>query len=356
MSSRMRLRGATRPLAARAAAGGFALAVALTACGGSGDQGEQSGADAAHTVQSAYQKTTSAGSVKVSLEGSQQSKKSSSGQGNGGQGGKSQQNQQGQQGQQGQQISGRASLNFADNASSAELHAPGRDNSKTRTIDNIRYQKVTKQQRAQVPGKKPWIKVNVQRLAKQQYGKGAKKMRDNPPIDPAGMLAYLPGVTSAQQSGTDTVRGSDATHYKAKVNLKKAAKGQGPEIAQRFQQLKQQLGKRPLSLHVWLDGQDRVRKLKTTLPTAQQQGSSGGLLLTEEFYDYGASVDVQAPPQGKTAGMTKQIIKQQKMRQQMQRMQRQQQQQRMQQQKQKLQKQQKQKLQKQQKQQQGSSK
>lgn len=303
MFSPRRLSGAPSSLTARAAAGCLVLAAGLTACGGSGEQG---GSGALQSVQGAYDKTTSAGTVKIELTGSQQS-----GQTSGGQQGK---------------ITGQAALDFAQNASSTMVDATGPTASETRTIDDILYRKVPEPQRASVPGKKPWIKVDLAQIAKAQYGKQAGAMLDNPPSDPAGMLGYLQGVTKAQESGTSTIRGTETTHYSAKVDLKKAAEGQGPQIEQRLQQLKQQLGSRPLDLQVWLDEQDRIRRLQTTLPSAQP-GASGGLVLTEEFYDYGASVQVNPPAKGDTADVTQQILQQQKMREQMQRMQQQQQQQ-----------------------------
>lgn len=320
MFSRMRPGGAPCPLVAKVAAGGLALAAGLTACGGSsGGEGGQGGSGAAQAVRAAYEKTTSADTVTVALQGKQQPAKKSG----------KQQGQQGQQqGQQGKQasLSGEAVLNFADNASATTVNAPGQGgDSETRKIDNVVYQKVSKQQRAQVPGKKPWVKYDLQKINTSLYGDRAKAMLDNPPTDPGGMLTYLRGVTTAQESGNAEIRGAKTTHYKAKVDLKKAGKGQGPQVQQSLQQLGQQLGKRPLSLQVWLDEQDRVRRLKATLPASQP--GAGGLVLTEEFYDYGQSVEVEAPSESKTASMTDKIIQQQKMRQQMQKQQQQQQQQ-----------------------------
>lgn len=307
MFSRMRPLGAQSPSAARVGVGAVALTVGLTACGGggSGEQDNQSGSAAA--VRAAYKKTISAETVHVALTGRQQSTQSPS-------------QQQGQR----STLSGQAALDFANDASSTKVNAPGpTGDTETRTIENTLYRKIPKQQRAQVPGKKPWIKINLKTVWQQQYGNRAKQMLDNPPSDPIGMLSYLRGVTKAQESGNAQVRGTQTTHYKAKVDLKQAAKGQGPQVEQRMQQLGKQLGGRPLSIQVWLDGQDRVRRLKTTLPA-----SRGSVVLTEEFYDYGASLQVSPPAEGKTAGVTKQVIQQQKMREKMQQRRQQQQQQR----------------------------
>lgn len=312
MFSRRRLRGAESSLAARVAVGGVALAAGMTACGGGSDA---QSSQVPQAVQSAYKTTTSAETVTISLKGSQQGSQTS-GAGNG----------QGQ-GQQ-SSISGEAALNFAQNASSTTVDAQGQNDTETRTIENVLYRKIPEGQRQQVPGKKPWIKVNLQQVAQVQYGDRASEMKGNPPNDPAGILTYLRGVTGATEQGSAQVRDTQTTHYQTTVNLQKATKGQGPQVEQQAQQLQQQLGKPKLPMQLWLDDQGRVRKLETKLPAGGGgQGPSASpsrILVTEEFYDYGESVDVSAPDDGDTADVTQQIVQRTKMQQQMQQRQQQQ--------------------------------
>lgn len=305
MLRRVHLRGADPRLAARAAAVGLTLAVGVTACGGSGGQDSSKALSA---VKSAYEQTTGAETVKISLTGKRQ------------QGSKS----PAPAGQQSQKITGSASLNYKDDESVTLIDSAGPTTSETRTIGNALYRKVPKQQRQTVPGKKPWIKIDLKKIAKSQYGKQASDVTDNPPSDPAGVLMYLRGVVSATAKGTQSIDGTETTQYSTKVNVVKAAKKQGPQAERQAKGLKQQLGKATMSMQVWLDSQNRVRRLKTTLPGGSPK--SPGITVTENFHDYGASVKVDAPSGSKTADVTKQVLMQQKMRQRMQQQRQQQQQ------------------------------
>lgn len=286
-----------------AAVGGLVLAVGLTACGGEGDQGDSSGSSAAvRQVQGAYEKTTAAGTVTVSLEGRQPTPSGSPG-------------QQGQQGQQ-STIAGEAKLDFAENASSVTIDGSGRGGSETRIVKGVQYQKIPEQQRQQVPGNKPWIKIDMAEASKPQYGERATEVAEAPPVDPAGLLPYLRGVQTAKESGTADVRGTATRRYDVTVNLQKGTRGQNPQIEQQTAQLQQQLGKPTLDMRVWLDEQGRMRQLETTLPMGGQQGGAQNVTLTEYFYDFGDSMQIEPPAEDKTADVTQQVIQQQQMQQQ----------------------------------------
>ena len=59
-----------------------------------------------------------------------------------------------------------------------------------------------------------------------------------------------------------------------------------------------------LTLDVWIDGDDRVRRLRT-----QGFGRHGELDLTVTFLDYGKPVTIRAPRPGDTADLRKPLEK-----------------------------------------------
>lgn len=315
MFSRRRLRAAESSLATRGAVGIVALAAGMTACGGGSDAQGQ-GSEVPQAVKSAYKTTTSADTVTVSISGSQQQSSPTDG---GGQGNS-----------QGTTLSGEALLDFAGAKSSMTMET-GQAGGETRTIENVEYQKVPEGQREQVPDQKPWVKIDTQQLVKAQYGDRASEMQGNPPNVPGYVLTYLRGVTGAEEQGNEQVRGTQTTHYQTTVNLQQAGKGQGPLVEQQMQQVRQQLGQPTLPMQVWLDGQGRVRKLEAKLPAGGggpgQSAAPNRMLMSQEFYDYGKTVDISAPAEGDTADLTQQYVQRIKMQQQMRRQQQQQQQQ-----------------------------
>lgn len=207
-----------------------------------------------------------------------------------------------------QSTTGTAQLDYANNASSVTVHSPGGGPSRTVTVGRILYQPVPKQQRNQIPGHKPWIKVDRQQLATAQYGPKAGKVTDAPPSDPAQLLIYLRGVTWAKSAKPG--------HYTAKVDLKKAVQGRDPETRAQAMQFAQQTGKQTLPMQVILDQHNRVRSLEITFNAAssgaQAQAPPQRVTLTELFNSYGKPVDAQAPAASQTADITKQVIQQQK--------------------------------------------
>lgn len=260
------------------------LAGALVAYTGRGD--EQTPRQA---VQGAYGATTSARSVKVMFRQKVQRAPTL------GQAGAS------------QSTTGTAQLDYANDASSVTVNSAGGSPSRTVTVGRMLYQPVPKQQRKQIPGHKPWVKVDRQQLAQAQYGPKAGKVTDSPPSDPAQMLIYLRGATWAKSA--------ESGHYTAKVDLKKAVQGRDPETRAQAMQLEQQTGKQTLTMQVTLDQHRRVRSLETTFSPAssgtQVQSQPQRVTLSEVFHSYGTPVDAQAPAASQTADITKQVIQQQ---------------------------------------------
>lgn len=260
------------------------LAGALVAYTGSGD--EQTPRQA---VRAAYGATTSAKSVEVTFTQKVQRAPTL------GQAGGS------------QSTTGTAQLDYANNASSVTVHSAAGGPSRTVTVGRMLYQPVPPQQRKQIPGHKPWVKVDQQQLAQAQYGPKAGKVTDRPPSDPIQILIYLRGVTWAKSAKPG--------HYTAKVDLKKAVQGRDPETRAQAMQLEQQTGKQTLPMRVTLDQHKRVRSLETTFSApssgGQVQSPPQRVTLTELFHSYGRPVDAQAPAASQTADITKQVIQQQ---------------------------------------------
>ena len=91
-------------------------------------------------------------------------------------------------------------------------------------------------------------------------------------------LALLEGVTDGdvENVGADEVRGVPTTRYAAEVN--------DPRDDEAIQ------------LDVWIDGDNRVRRLEVPLSVPYESGRIQAMLTTE-FWDFGSEVDVGHPPE-----------------------------------------------------------
>jgi hypothetical protein len=153
---------------------------------------------------------------------------------------------------------------------------------------------------AQELGGKHWYKIDVSSLAGGSKAGGLGSLGSS---DPTSSLDALRGVSSdVKQVGSDSVRGVDTTHDAITIDMTKALdKVPAPQRALADKGLKM-LGDGSFPADVWIDAQGRPRKLVMHLAGAHVSSATFGAL-TMELYDYGTTVDVQAPSPDDTVDM-----------------------------------------------------
>jgi hypothetical protein len=182
-----------------------------------------------------------------------------------------------------------------------------------RKIGTVIYQRMPEALQTQLPGQKPWLKMDFDAMTQEQFGASLSDLQGNVPNDPAQQLSYLQGVSdSVEDLGEEEVRGEPTTHYRAVLDLEKASAEQGEQARQVYDQLEQQFGTTTVPVEVWLDKDGLVRRYEMSVPLpippnqSSQQGASGGsqgqgqITIVEEFYDFGTPVNVEEPPADQT--------------------------------------------------------
>jgi hypothetical protein len=155
-----------------------------------------------------------------------------------------------------------------------------------------------------VPGKS-WLKLDLAALSKAS-GSDLESLMQGAGNDPTQALALLKGASSdVREVGTEQVRGTDTTHYKATIDLRKAAEQRSPQAKRQVERLLEQAQVQSFPADVWVDDQGRLRKMQYTMQvrpraTGQQQGSAT-VNTTMELFDFGTVVKVKAPPAGQVA-------------------------------------------------------
>ena len=153
---------------------------------------------------------------------------------------------------------------------------------------------------SQLPGGKKWIKLDLDaELAKQ--GVDLDALGGGTTQDPAAALEYLKGAGPSKKLGTETINGTETTHYHVDADLSKVA-GKAKDEAGRkaIEKLIQTAGTKTMPIDVWVDGQHLVRREKISY-SAQEQGQKATFAFTMDFTKYGVDVDAKAPPAGEVA-------------------------------------------------------
>jgi hypothetical protein len=152
-------------------------------------------------------------------------------------------------------VSGEGGIDFEHHSSTFSVDTGPMGHVEQRVVDGVMYLRM---------GDGKWSKVD---LPKDSAGAGTGFSQ----LDPTKLLDYLRQVSKdVTNVGTETVRGVETTHYHATIDLP---------------------GGGSLPIDVWIDGQGYARK--ATL-NANVSGSSLGVVF--EMYDFGAPVNVEAPP------------------------------------------------------------
>ncbi|MFI7018483.1 hypothetical protein [Streptomyces sp. NPDC050164] len=175
-----------------------------------------------------------------------------------------------------------------------------------RVVDQVLYQKVPE---GQAPGGRPWIKIDLGKVAAQQ-GAGDRSMSD-----PAQSAAYAKAITDKDvtKKGTATIDGVRTTHYRVSVDVAELPSGDT---------LRKQVGP-TLPMDVWLDGEGRMRRQQIDMSLKSAPGSTERsstdassspqrvtVRTVMDFTDFGTEVEADAPPAGQVTDMTGKALEQ----------------------------------------------
>lgn len=123
-------------------------------------------------------------------------------------------------------------------------------------------------------------------------------------FDLGGQLALLTaGSADPELLGEETVRNVATTHYRVEVDLAAAIERAEPEDVPPLEQIAAATGSYRFPLELWIDAEDRVRRLRYNLaiPTPGEEDPSDETAAATryatqvEYFDFGVEVDVTPP-------------------------------------------------------------
>ncbi len=149
-----------------------------------------------------------------------------------------------------------------------------------------------------IPGGKSWVRLDIaqaaQKLGVQLNGLGAAATQN-----PAQALDLLRSIGSVETVGAETVGGASTTHYRATIDLTKAAANLGTDEQGLLNHLIANGAPTSIPVDVWIGDDGLVHKL-----TLNASGGSDSVALTLEISDYSTPVTVTAPPAADTLDAT----------------------------------------------------
>lgn len=146
----------------------------------------------------------------------------------------------------------------------------------------------------------PWLKMDMEKMTGLQGMESLQQMNN----DPSKQMEMLRGVSDdVEEVGTEELRGTSTTHYKATVDVDKALEQMPEEARASFKKTYEMMGTTSIPTEVWIDDDGLLRRQKFEVDLSKAKGAlaPGGQAPTNmafdiEFYDFGAEVDVEPPP------------------------------------------------------------
>jgi hypothetical protein len=135
------------------------------------------------------------------------------------------------------------------------------------------------------------MKIDLKSIGK-AAGVDLKQLMQANQNNPADLLKALKGVGTSHLVGTENIRGTATSHYRAEIDLNKAA-DRIPDraAADALKRLVDQSGTSGFPIDVWVDRVGRVRREQVRYSAA-----GAGMDMTVEFTRFGVPVDTTPPP------------------------------------------------------------
>lgn len=155
---------------------------------------------------------------------------------------------------------------------------------------------------SEIPGGKSWIRLDLEQAGK-AAGVDVNQLLGQAAQNPTDALDMLRESGSVTEVGTETLNGEQVTHYKATIDLQKAASKLGGRVQQAVQGMIARGAPSTLPVDVWIGADGLVRKV-TLDESFSANGQSDDVNVSVVFSAYGTPVTVTAPPADQTLDLS----------------------------------------------------
>jgi hypothetical protein len=213
-------------------------------------------------------------------------------------------------------VTGSGRADFPAQAFTGSVNLPAGGNVRIILVHGTEYIGVPPAVRGQIPGQKPWVSLNLNKVSQAKLGASYSQLAAAGTNNPAQVLAQLSAVSSRVSAvGSATVAGVPTTEYRADVNLGEVAARtqatEGPAAAHAVRREIKALGTPMLPVDVWIGPHHLVRQIHYQVKTPRGSAGAGGgtAALTLTFTSFGGPVHATPPPASQTADITDMILR-----------------------------------------------
>jgi hypothetical protein len=151
---------------------------------------------------------------------------------------------------------------------------------------------------SQLPGGQQWIKLDLTKMGK-SAGVDLSKLLAGSQLQPGDLLSLLKtDGAKIHKVGSATVNGDATTHYRVVIDTRARLKELGSPL---LAGVAARMPKVPEDVWIGKDGLVRRVRVSFDLP---HRGAPVHTAMTMNLYDYGADVDIAAPPSGEVFDAT----------------------------------------------------
>jgi hypothetical protein len=166
-----------------------------------------------------------------------------------------------------------------------------------------------------LPGGASWVQVDLARVV-EAAGADADALAEIMTVDPATQLDVLRSAEGVEEIGSEKVDGVETTRLRGEVSLEDYAKTLPADRRRRALAAIEQLDRSsagadaaaPTPFDVWIDEQDRIRRMRQSGKVPGQPGvPAGEFAITLDLRDFGTAVDRPVPKGGEVFDATRVI-------------------------------------------------
>jgi hypothetical protein len=172
----------------------------------------------------------------------------------------------------------------------------------------------------QIPGAeeqfgKEWTRIDMVE-AYRQIGVDLKLVQAPGGQDPRQALAQLKyAAGEIEKVGTEEIRGTETTHYKGDVDLRKSIEqvpaAKRDDAKRAIDKIIEISGSEGFPMDVWIDGDKLVRRIRMQMTLNNPAfGGEMDMDMTMEMFDYGTPVTIDVPSDDEAEDLTGQVAQQ----------------------------------------------
>lgn len=199
-------------------------------------------------------------------------------------------------------VTGEGAMDFSNRRATLTLHVGGQ--SIDAVVSGTAIYEHVPQLVDKIAGKQ-WLKVDFDALGQAAGIQGLGNLAQSQSNDPTAGLQYLRGASGTiNKLGKEKVRGVDTTHYRATLDINKAAAAAPASVRATIRQISTTFGVTTVPVEAWIDGDGRARRIQETIdysgatktkPNLPANSLPKRVQTTLEYYDFGAAVAATVP-------------------------------------------------------------